>query len=312
MKTPGAQSLPLSLFTPPYHLLEPLRSDDRRLTQPNSPGTGLVWQLRLGSWSRVFEVVRRRPPGMTLIVILPASVDLDSTPELLRVVEACRPHSILPFHREPHVDDLSALLQREPEDLSVEVMDYLQWRGINVDIEVRRLIRKTIDLSSELRSITALARSLYLSRRALGRRFLTNGLPVPSHWLHFGRVLRAALRLQSSAVTLEEAASRFGYPDGFALSNQMHRLVGVRPSEARRYLGWDWLVEAWIHTEAAGGGFSSDVCRTLTWDCSLAPLPQATADLDEKKETGILSTPVENVTVMAVENVTLWGEVTSL
>ena len=289
MKTPRAQSLPLSLFTPPYDLLEPLRWDDRRFAQPNSPGTGLVWQLRRGSWSHVFEVVRRRPPGMTLIVILPASVDLDSTPELLRVVEACRPHSILPFHREPHVDDLSALLQREPEDLSVEVMDYLQWRGINVDIEVRRLIRKTIDLSSELRSITALARSLYLSRRALGRRFLTNGLPVPSHWLHFGRVLRAALRLQSSAVTLEEAASRFGYPDGFALSNQMHRLVGVRPSEARRYLGWDWLVEAWIHTEAAGGGFSSDVCRTLTWDCSLAPLPQATADLDEKKETGIPS-----------------------
>ena len=291
MKTPPAQSLPLSLFTPPYDLLEPLRWDDRRFVQPNSPGTGLVWQLRLGSWSRVFEVVRRRPPGMTLIVILPASVDLDSTPELLRVVEACRPHSILPFHREPHVDDLSALLQREPEDLSVEVMDYLQWRGINVDIEVRRLIRKTIDLSSELRSITALARSLYLSRRALGRRFLTNGLPVPSHWLHFGRVLRAALRLQSSAVTLAEAASRFGYPDGFALSNQMHRLVGVRPSEARRYLGWDWLVEAWIHTEAAGGGFSSDVCRTLTWDFGLTPLRQATADPEEKKETGIPSSP---------------------
>ena len=78
MKTPGAQSLPLSLFTPPYHLLEPLRWDDRRFAQPNSPGTGLVWQLRLGSWSCVFEVVRRRPPGMTLIVILPASVDLDS------------------------------------------------------------------------------------------------------------------------------------------------------------------------------------------------------------------------------------------
>ena len=291
MKTPRAQSLPLSLFTPPYDLLEPLRGDDRRFAQPNSPGTGLVWQLRLGSWSRVFEVVRRRPPGMTLMVILPASVDLDSTPELLRVVEACRPHSILPFHREPHVDDLSVLLRREPEDLSVEVMDYLKWRGINVDIEVRRLIRKTIDLSSELRSITALARSLYLSRRALGRRFLTNSLPVPSHWLHFGRVLRAALRLQSSAVTLAEAASRFGYPDGFALSNQMHRLVGVRPSEARRYLGWDWLVEAWIHTEAAGGGFSSEVCHTLIWDTSLTPLRQATPDSEEKRETEIPSRP---------------------
>ena len=222
-------------------------------------------------------------------------LDLDSEPQLLRVVKACRPHSILPFHHEPHVDDLTALLRREPEDLSVEIMDYLQWRGINVDIEVRRLIRKTIDLSSELRSVTALARSLYLSRRALGRRFLTNGLPVPSHWLHFGRVLRASLSLQSSGMTLAEAASRFGYPDGFALSNQMHRLVGVRPSDARQYLGWDWLVEAWIHTEAASGGFSSHMWGTLTKDFSLAPLRRAAvdseADSEEEKETCTSSGP---------------------
>ena len=291
MKGPPAQSLALSLFAPPYHRLEAMRWDDPRFTRPSDPGTGLVWQLRLGSWSRVFEVVRRRPPGIALIVILPSSVDLDSAPELLRVVEACRPHSILPFHREPHVEDLSQLLRREPEDLSVEIMDYLQWRGIHVDIEVRQLIRRTIDLSSELRSITALSRSLYLSRRALGRRFLTNGLPVPSHWLHFGRVLRAALKLQGSNATLAEAAGRFGYPDGFALSNQMHRLVGVRPSDARRYLGWDWLVEAWIRTEAVSGGFSSDRCRTLSTDSSLAPLLRVAADSDEKYETGIPSRP---------------------
>ncbi len=295
MRAQPAQPLPLSLFTPPYDRLEPLRWDDRRFAQPSSPGTGLVWQLGFGSWSGVFKVVRRRPPGMALIVILPATVDLDSEPQLLRVVEACRPHSILPFHHEPHVDDLTALLRREPEDLSVEIMDYLQWRGINVDIEVRRLIRKTIDLSSELRSVTALARSLYLSRRALGRRFLTNGLPVPSHWLHFGRVLRASLSLQSSGMTLAEAASRFGYPDGFALSNQMQRLVGVRPSDARRYLGWDWLVEAWIHTEAASGGFSSHMWGTLTKDFSLAPLRRAAvdseADSEEEKETCTSSGP---------------------
>ena len=210
MKARQAQALPLSLFTPPYNRLEPLRWDDSRLVQPSGPGIGLVWQLGLGSWSGVFKVVRCRPPGMALIVILPPTVDLDSEPQLLRVVEACRPHSILPFHREPHVDDLGELLRREPEDLSVEVMDYLQWRGISVENDVRRLIRRTIDLSLELRSITALARSLYLSRRALGRRFLMNGLPVPSHWLHFGRVLRAAQCLQSSGVTLAEAASRLG------------------------------------------------------------------------------------------------------
>ena len=291
MKAQPVQSLPLSLFTPPYKQLEPLRWDDRRFAQPSLPGTGLVWQLGLGSWSGVFKVVRRRPPGMALVVILPATVELDSEPQLLRVVESCRPHSILPFHHEPQVDDLTALLRREPEDLSVEIMDYLQWRGINVDIELRRLIRKTIDLSSELRSITALARSLYLSRRALGRRFLTNGLPVPSHWLHFGRVLRAALMLQSPGVTLDEAASRYGYPDGFALSNQMHRLVGVRPSDARRFLGWDWFVEAWIRTEAASGGFSGNMWGTLTRDSSLAPFQKGTAASEVENETEIPSGP---------------------
>jgi len=222
---------------------------------------------------------------MALIVILPATVEVDAEPQLLRVVESCRPHSILPFHREPRVDDLTALLRREPEDLSVEIMDYLQWRGINVDIEVRQIIRRTIDLSAELRSITALARALYLSRRALGRRFLTNGLPVPSHWLHFGRVLRAALMLQSPGVTLAEAASRFGYSDAFALSNQMYRLVGVRPSDARRYLGWDWFVEAWIHAEAASGGFAGHMWGTLVRECRLAPLHISAAGSEEESKT---------------------------
>ena len=291
MRALPAQSLPLSLFAPPYKRLEPLRGDDRRFAQPTLPGTGLVWQLRHGTWSGVFNVVRRRPPGMALVVVLPKAVDPETEPKLLRVVEACRPHSILPFHPEPHIDDLNDLLRREPERLSVEVMDYLHWRGITVDIEVRRLIRKTIDLSSELRSITALARSLYLSRRALGRRFLANGLPVPSHWLHFGRVLRAALKLQSSGMTLAEAASRFGYPDGFALSNQMDRLLGVRPSDARRYLGWDWLVEAWIHTEANSGGFSSRMWGTLNGDFSLAPLRHVTPEAEEEEEVGVPSGP---------------------
>ena len=90
---------------------------------------------------------------------------------------------------------------------------------------------------------------------------------------------------------MAEAASRFGYPDGFALSNQMQRLLGVRPSDARRYLGWDWLVEAWIHTEAASGGFSSHMWGTLTKDFSLAPLRQAAVDAEEEQETEISSGP---------------------
>ena len=206
-----ANSPPLYRLAPPYHTLRPLSPLNDYPIQPTGAGSGVVWQLAFGSWSAAFDVIRRRPPGMALIVILPPEVDLDAAPELLRVVEACRPHSILPFHTEPHLDDLTAILRREPEDMPVEFTDYLLWRGMNVDMDARRLIRKTVALSLELRSVTALVRSLYLSRRALGRRFLTRGLPVPSHWLHFGRILRAVLRLQNTDETLA-TVYRFRFP----------------------------------------------------------------------------------------------------
>ena len=138
--------------------------------------------------------------------------------------------------------------------MASEITEYLTWRGIRVGSDARHLVRRTIELSVELRSITALSRSLYLSRRALGRRFESEGLPVPSHWLHFARLLRVALRLQNSEDTVVTAGFRLGYPDGFSLSNQMYRLTGYRPTEARQYLGWEWLVEAWLRREAETGG----------------------------------------------------------
>jgi hypothetical protein len=46
--------------------------------------------------------------------------------------------------------------------------------------------------------VSALSRSIYMSRRAMGRRFTQRGLPVPSHWLQIGRLLRVAIKLQNS------------------------------------------------------------------------------------------------------------------
>ncbi len=267
----SANSPPLYRLAPPYQTLKPLSPLNDYPVKAVGPGSGVVWQLAFGSWSAAFDAIRRRPPGMALIVILPSRIEVDSAPELLRVVEACRPHSILPFHSEPHLDDLTAILRREPEDLPVEFTDYLLWRGMIVDMDARQLIRKTVERSLELCTVTALARSLYLSRRALGRRFLTRGLPVPSHWLHFGRILRTALRLQNTDETLASAAYRFGYPDAFAFSNQMYRLTGVRPSDARRFLGWEWLVEAWLQTESKTGGLSKDVARILVPEAESRP-----------------------------------------
>lgn len=250
MSVPAAQVAPFMLLRPPYDALTPLALDALRGTPVR--GAALIWDLVEGINREALEAASNRPHGMALMVMLPPAERLSSDLPVFEIVESCRPHSILPHHPRHCVDEWSSLLRRLPPDLPSEVVDHLVWTGTRIDQNTRHLLRRILELSAELRTVSALARALYVSRRALGRRMLQRGLPVPSHWLHFGRILRVALKLQDTSANLFSVASSLGYPDGFALSNQMHRLTGVRPSEARAALGWEWLVEAWMTRERAG------------------------------------------------------------
>lgn len=265
---------PFSLLLPPYRQLIPLDAPIAFFEEsPGLKGSALVWQLGEGHAQSEMDVARSRPGGVPLMVVLPRVDRLTSALDLLGLVERCRPQTILPFHPRPDADELSRLLRRTPTDLPVEFTDYLAWRGLRIHGDMKRIIRRTIELADDLRSISGLSRGIYLSRRALGRRFMTRGLPVPSHWLQFSRVLRAMLCLQNSDESLFTVASAQGYPDGFALSNQMHRLTGVRPSLARECLGWEWLVEAWLQTEIEIGGLKADLAPTGNALLESAPRP---------------------------------------
>lgn len=250
---------PLSLFSHPYRSLRPLSGGHTRLRSEGlGPGSALVWRLGEGEHAEQARIVNERPGGLALVVILPPAPTILADPELMRIVEASRPQAILPHHDRIAVEDLAHVLRRPPEDLPAEVTEYVAWRGVALDRETVRLVRKTLALSAELRSISALSRSLYLSRRAMGRRLLSRGLPVPSHWLQFGRLLRVAIRLQNSSESVLSIGYEVGYADAFSLSNQMHRLTGFRPSEVREYLGWEWLLEAWLCEEARTGGLAPE------------------------------------------------------
>ena len=217
-------------FGYPYESLLPVDPDDEPAAGSGEPGAALVWRLDGRGREDSIEFARRRPPGMALIAILPPADRIRKGIGVLTLVDRCKPHSVLPFHPEPDPDDLTRVLQRPPETLSVAVSDYLSWRGIRVDGDTKRMIRRTLDLSGELRTVSGLARSLYVSRRALGRRFLNRRLPPPSHWLQFGRALRAVIRLQTSTDSLFTIAADLGYPDGFALFTRTHLLrVSVQP-----------------------------------------------------------------------------------
>jgi len=217
-----------------------------------------------GSHPATVDVVAERPGGLALLIVLPPGADVTLDADVMGSVERARPHGILPFHPRPEPGDMAQVLRRPPADLGGEVTDYLTWRGIGVDRETAHVIRKIIDLSADLRSVSAVSRGLYLSRRALGRRLLSRGLPVPSHWLQAARLLRVASRLQNSDATVSSIAVELGYPDGFSVSNQMERLFGCRPTEARERLGWEWLVEAWLRREAELGGLSPSLTRHVT------------------------------------------------
>jgi AraC-like DNA-binding protein len=229
------------------------------MKEGRDPGSLLTWHLGRGPKSQDIRVVMRRPGGLALAVILPAAAEVEPDGALTRLLAELRPQGILPNYDEPTVEDLTWVLRRPPQNLGVECTEYLRWRGIAIDRETTQLIRRIIDLSADLRSISALARALYLSRRALGRKFMKRGLPVPSHWLHFGRLLRVAIRLQNSDESVLSVAYELGYPDGFSLSNQMHRLIGVRPSDTRERLGWEWILEAWLRREADTGGLAPEL-----------------------------------------------------
>ncbi len=245
-------------FFPPYKGVEPL-DHPRSIPRGHKPirGAAVIWDLLDPDWGRGFRAVRDRPSGVALVLILPPVSEMEGTDKLLRLMEHCRPHTVLPHIDGIEADELLPILRRPPTDFPMEVADYLRWRGLDTDPDTRRLIHRTLALSGEIRTVSGLARGLYVSRRALGRRFLSRGLPVPSHWLHFGRCLRGCLSIQSGQRSLNAITSGLGYPDSFSFSNQLKRLTGLRPSVMRECFGWEWIVESWLHQEALSGTFPS-------------------------------------------------------
>lgn len=248
----------LEILLPPYLELAPVPFDEGAIRRCPARGAALAWRVGARTPDRFVSALTNRPGGLALIVMLPSPEDMPDPTRLLRFVEEVRPAAVLPHFEAATAEDLAHVLRRPPEDPAAEVTDYLRWRGLGADRDTTHLLRRTVELSADLRSVAALSRSLYLSRRALGRRFLSRGLPVPSHWLHFSRLLRVVFRLQTTQDSVLHIGYQFGYPDGFSLSNQMLRLTGVRPSEARSLLGWEWFMEAWLRTEAEAGNLAPD------------------------------------------------------
>ena len=236
----------LHLFEPPYESLLPYEPID--VAEPR-PGAALVWVLAAESdLGAEVNAIRGRRWSLPLFVVLPEPEHIVAVASVLRVIPDLRPRDVLPAAGDMLLPALRSLLASPPAALPPAVGEQLRWAGV-VDEEERERVETIFAAAPRVHSIERLAGVLCQSRRTLGRYFRDRSLPVPSHWLQFARVLHVAIQIQNTRTNINRISGRFGYPDGFTMSNSMNRLTGYRPTFVRKHLGWEWLLDAWLRRE---------------------------------------------------------------
>lgn len=247
----------LLLFRYPYDYLHPITSGSSLHQNSPEAGSAVLWKVENSqAQEKQYEWLTRRPPSIPLAVVLPKPDVIAEAIPLIKKLAHLRPRIVIPTDQLAAPRHLRRLLAQGPKEYSSAVIDHLEARNLIPSLQIGKEVGRIIEFSSSTRTVARLAKRMYTSRRTLGRHFQRVGLPTPSHWLQFGRLLRVAVKLQNSNATINRIALSSGYPDGFTLSNQMKRLTGCRPTFVRNRLGWEWFVDAWIGHELRTGGIS--------------------------------------------------------
>lgn len=166
----------------------------------------------------------------------------------------------LPFPADPH-SDAETILARLIE------------RGlVKPEGAVATHLRAIFRAPPEALRVSRIAKRVYVSRRTLGRQFRTAGLPSPIEWVALARALYAH-RLIARGEPLRVAASSGGYPDQFTLSNTIHRITGLRPSELRD-VSWTKFLDVWIERQRERGTLTGPPAPAIR-SCPLCGTPRA-------------------------------------
>lgn len=240
---------------PGLHLFEAPYRACRRISlgwspEPLLPGAAVAWFM--APTAEVYgelEWIRSRPLSVPFFLVLPEPEDIRPLAGILRHIPPLRPKGVLPSAGSGTLSALQTLLAAPPNALADAVSDHLIDLGIVRDGETRARIETIFATAPHVSSIEKLAHQMCQSRRTLGRFFNARGLPVPSHWLQMARLLHVAIQLQNTRTNINRVSTRFGYPDGFTMSNSMKRLTGFRPTFVRDHLGWEWIIQAWLRRE---------------------------------------------------------------
>ncbi|MGH7929372.1 MAG: helix-turn-helix domain-containing protein [Candidatus Binatia bacterium] len=247
MSAPLLRHQPLFAIRPPYAALEALPLEKIRAAEW---GEALVMQVRdVNIPSAIRTALARRKRETPLYVILPPPNIFRSAPDLPQEILSLKPEGIYPHMAEIWPEVVKYSMSLPPAEPALDACQYIRESGVPMPSRVFDTVVEIFEVADSIKTVNRLSRHLCVSRRTLGRLFRTYELPQPSHWLQFSRVFRVCLRMHSNQETVTRSAMWGGYPDAFTFSNQMNRLLGIRPSLAKSRLGWKWLIEAWLVRE---------------------------------------------------------------
>jgi AraC-like DNA-binding protein len=107
---------------------------------------------------------------------------------------------------------------------------------------LRGFARRVLEFPSHYDDLHPLADACGLSRGALKARFRRRGLPSPSLYLRWFRVMAVAYQLSDRSATVAQVANRLGYTSDGNLCRSMISLTGLTPTEVRTLRGWNRLL----------------------------------------------------------------------
>jgi AraC-like DNA-binding protein len=250
----NACALAVSIAAPPYDSFG--ATVDLRAICPGNLVLGTIFGLEISGaltdadvLVRETQSIRHQWPGVPLVLRISGGLDTNAL-HLAQVAAQLHVHAVV-IDGEPIADVMRRILTT-PLDLAADVVAWLAMRLPLLPPQVADLCRVIFRYATAESTVGALLSSVGESARSARARFRKLALPSPSSWHQVARAIHAALTIQRVPhAPLFDLAMQLGYSDHSALSHQFVRLFGLRASQVRQLLGWEWLFESWLTRHSA-------------------------------------------------------------
>ena len=174
---------------------------------------------------------------------------------MLRRWELERRAEELPPTRLDHVTErMSVLMDRSGDERSwidAALADLTRATGARLPLPLRAFGRRILEFPYRYTTLHPLAEACGTTRGALKARFRRRGLPSPSTYLRWFRIIAVANLLSDRSVTIASAARRLGFTSDGNLCRMIDAVAEMTPTEARTVKGWNRLLISFAWTKLA-------------------------------------------------------------